>query len=87
MAATIVEGAAALLIALGAAEAFVIPNQAATKSRSAYRLRLMLSAPQLRRLGWTLDNWLQSVRFSATFSIKTLKRCPIQEKAPIKVAL
>ena len=29
----------------------------------------------------------QSVRFSATFSIKTLKRCPIQEKAPIKVAL
>jgi len=58
MAATIVEGAAALLIALGAAEAFVIPNQAATKSRSASRLRLILSARQLRRLGWTLDNWL-----------------------------
>jgi len=85
MAATIVEGAAALLIERSGCTSRLGCCLVWNSS-----LRLMLSAPQLRRLGWTLDNWLlspQSVRFSATFSIKTLKRCSIQERAPIKVAL
>jgi hypothetical protein len=76
MAATIVEGAAALLIAIGAAEAFVM-SLISFRSPSAQKMQI-------------LDNWLQSpqsVRFSATFSIRTLKRCPIQERAPIKIAL